>query len=237
MKFYAVKKGRQTGVFSDPWEQVKTLVDKFPGAIYKGFSSYDEAQKWFHNEEMASTTSPTLAVTPETVTIPFTPALPPSSTFTTPPTISLMPPVTQKGVVVYTDGSCMKKKGGYGVVIVYPNGTHTCHRGHVPFDPCTNNIAELYAVKIAMILVNEPTFTLYTDSKYSIGCLQDWLANWRRNGWRDVHGQPVKNRELIESIDSTRGGRTITFEWVKGHDGNVFNEICDRLAKEGVGME
>jgi len=200
-KFYAIKKGRQTGIFSDSWDKVQPLVSGFPGAIYKGFSSYTEAQKWFHEEEL---------------TVPSLPG--------------------QQGLVVYTDGSCMRGKGGYGVVITYPDGTHTCHRGNVPYTPCTNQIAELYAIKIALRLVQESSFILRTDSKYSIGCLTEWLITWKRNGFLTSGREPVMNRELIESIDLLRGDRDIKFEWIRGHNGDPFNEICDRLAKEGVDL-
>ena len=44
-KVYAVKRGRTTGLFTS-WDECRAQVDGFPGAVYKGFSSPQEAQAW-----------------------------------------------------------------------------------------------------------------------------------------------------------------------------------------------
>lgn len=189
-KFYVVKKGRQVGIFDFPWEKVKLLVDKYPGAIYKSFTNYDEAAKYFYKSD-------------DEVTV-------------------------NSNIKVYTDGSCRNEKGGYGVVVV--NGdTHTCYSGKVPIKPCTNQKAELYAILIAMRNVDEDEFTIITDSKYAIGCCNEWLENWKKKSeWKKT----IENSDLIDAIDISRGERKIKFEHVYGHTGNVYNEMCDKLAKQ-----
>lgn len=225
-KFYAVKAGRQVGIFNDPWDKVKTLVERYPGAIYKGFTTYEEASKYFYGGIDVALEQLSLAET--TVPRPVLPEV----TLSRPILFEVTParPTTTEGLVVYTDGSCIDKRGGYAAVAVRPDGTHTCYSGRVPINPCTNQKAELYAILMALRSVDAPTFTLYTDSKYSIGCCTTWLETWKRQGW----SRPVENRSLIEQIDAVRGGRKIRFEYVKAHCGIEFNELCDQLAKAGT---
>lgn len=191
-KFYAVKVGRQVGIFNVPWEKVRPLVERYPGATYRGFASYAEASKYFYGSDES--------------------------------------PSPSSELVVYTDGSCIRQRGGYAVVVVRPDGTHICYSGRVPYEPCTNQKAELYAILMALRKVEDPSFILRTDSKYGIGCCTEWLENWKRTGWK----KPVENRELIEQIDVIRGDRKITFEYVSAHTGVEFNELCDALAKAGT---
>lgn len=136
--------------------------------------------------------------------------------------------------VVYTDGSCMAERGGYGVVVVMPEGDPLTYHGRVPINPCTNQKAELYAVLVACRVVTAREFTIYTDSKYAIGCCTTWLEQWKKSGWR----KPVANRDLVEQIDQARGkDRLISFQYVPAHRGHKYNEMCDRLAKLGTQEE
>src|SRR3712207_9477022 len=63
-------------------------------------------------------------------------------------------------------------------------------------------------------------------------CASVWVAGWRRKGWRTASGGPVQNLALVQGIDRAIGERPgpVTFTWVRGHDGNRFNEEADRLA-------
>lgn len=69
---------------------------------------------------------------------------------------------------------------------------------------------------------------LILDSRYAIDCLTKWAANWKRNGWRNAKGEPVKNRTVIEPALQLLAGRTGTaFQWVKGHAGHPLNDKAD----------
>ncbi len=150
-------------------------------------------------------------------------------------------PITLKTnsiIDVYTDGSCINKVGGYGAIFV--NGEEI--KGKVPSYPTTNQVAELYAIyKTLEILLDKELYsivTVYTDSKYSIGCLSIWYKNWVKNDWKTAKGQPVKNKELIQKIllvlEKLKDKNVnINFEHVKAHTGHVYNERADRLANEG----
>ena len=53
MKVYAVRKGRQTGLF-ETWDECRKQVSGFPGAEYKSFQSYDEAEDYLSMKSKGS---------------------------------------------------------------------------------------------------------------------------------------------------------------------------------------
>ena len=96
----------------------------------------------------------------------------------------------------------------------------------------TNNMGELMAV---LDLLNatahlDDDLLVYCDSRYVIDTVTKWMAGWKRKGWKKGDGKPVKNLEIIQGIDAAMVGRTVRFEWVKGHAGHPLNEAADRYA-------
>jgi ribonuclease HI len=62
----------------------------------------------------------------------------------------------------------------------------------------------------------------------------EWLAGWKRNGWRKADRSPLLNADLWQALDQEIQQHTIHWHWVKGHSGDPGNEIADRLANEGA---
>ena len=99
----------------------------------------------------------------------------------------------------------------------------------------TNNIGELTAVLRLLEatreagLADEP-LRILCDSKYVIDSITSWMPGWKRRGWRKADGKPVKNVEIMRDLDAAMQGRTVTFEWVKGHAGHPLNEAADERA-------
>ena len=73
---------------------------------------------------------------------------------------------------------------------------------------------------------------IQADSQYAIKCSSEWVAGWKRKGWRTAAGGPVQNLALIQSIEAAIAERPgpVTFVWVRGHRGDEFNERADELA-------
>jgi hypothetical protein len=73
---------------------------------------------------------------------------------------------------------------------------------------------------------------IVTDSTYVANCFRDgWWRGWERRGWRNSAKQPVANRDLWEPlIEAHKAGRFGVPRWVKGHSGDVMNDLVDRLA-------
>ena len=96
----------------------------------------------------------------------------------------------------------------------------------------TNNMGELMAVLdlLQQTAHLDDELHVFCDSTYVINAITKWLAGWKRKGWKTASGQPVKNVELMKALDVAMTGRTVKFEWVKGHTGHELNEAADRLA-------
>lgn len=95
----------------------------------------------------------------------------------------------------------------------------------------TNNMGELTAV-LDLLQQTEGVddLLIYCDSTYAINSITKWLPGWKRKGWKKGDGKPVANVEIMQALDRAMQGRTVTFEWVKGHAGHELNEAADRLA-------
>ena len=78
---------------------------------------------------------------------------------------------------------------------------------------------------------------LVTDSKYVMHGITEWLANWKRNGWKTAAKKPVKNSDLWQRLESEVARHRVHWRWVKGHSGNADNELADRLANEAIDAE
>jgi ribonuclease HI len=76
--------------------------------------------------------------------------------------------------------------------------------------------------------------TLYTDSQYLNRGMNEWVKGWRKRDWKLVNGQPMKNADLWKRLDDLNSinGLNIQWKWVRGHDGNKYNEMADHLAQE-----
>jgi len=136
--------------------------------------------------------------------------------------------------VIYTDGACSGNPGpgGWGAVLRYGNAEKELHGG----DPATtNNRMELMAAIQALeSLTRQSKVRLHTDSSYLRNGVTNWLAGWKRNGWKTASRQPVKNEDLWRRLDSAAGRHDVHWLWVKGHAGNPGNERADALANQGM---
>ena len=139
-----------------------------------------------------------------------------------------------KTVIIYTDGACRGNPGpgGWGVLIKYGESNKQLHGGDVS---TTNNKMELTAAIMALKEIKEPCkIILYTDSKYVLQGIEEWIHNWKKRGWRGANKKPVKNIELWKELDELRDEHTIKWNWVKGHSGDPGNEAADMLANRGI---
>jgi ribonuclease HI len=75
---------------------------------------------------------------------------------------------------------------------------------------------------------------LTTDSRYVMDGITQWMANWKKRGWKTASKQPVKNADLWRRLDAACSKHTIEWQWVKGHSGHPENEKADALANRGI---
>lgn len=137
-------------------------------------------------------------------------------------------------VAIFTDGACKGNPGpgGWGALL----RMGTVEKELVGAEPLTtNNRMEMTAVIRALQALTRPCeVDLYSDSKYVIDGITKWIHGWQKKGWLNAQKKPVLNADLwCEMLEAARP-HTITWHWVRGHDGHTENERVDRLASDAA---
>lgn len=136
-----------------------------------------------------------------------------------------------KEVILYTDGACKGNPGpgGYCCILKYGEREKVLSGGEAN---TTNNRMELTAVIVGLKALKERcAVTVFSDSKYVVEAIEKgWAEGWRANGWRKADKKPALNVDLWEELLNLLAEHAVTFSWIKGHDGQEYNERCDRTA-------
>lgn len=82
----------------------------------------------------------------------------------------------------------------------------------------TNNRMELQAIIQALKFAQGNEYVIYTDSKWALKCA---TGEWQRKA----------NLDLWKDYEISLRGRKIHYVWVRGHNGDEYNEIVDDLAR------
>ena len=138
-------------------------------------------------------------------------------------------------IKIYTDGACSGNPGigGWGCVIIKNDEKPIFLNGGENYT--TNNRMELIAaIKGLNYFREENNITIVTDSKYLKDGIESWIENWKKNGWKTASKKPVKNKELWLTLDLEISKHNISWEWVKGHAGDEYNEKADFLARKYI---
>ncbi|MBW8822873.1 MAG: ribonuclease HI [Xanthomonadales bacterium] len=138
----------------------------------------------------------------------------------------------KKQIEAHTDGACLGNPGpgGWAALLRYGARERELHGGEAQ---TTNNRMELMAAIHALeALTEDCRVILHTDSRYVQQGISEWLAGWRRRGWKTAGGDPVKNQDLWQRLDEARARHQVEWRWVKGHAGDPDNERVDALARE-----
>jgi ribonuclease HI len=137
-------------------------------------------------------------------------------------------------VEIYADGACRGNPGpgGWGALLLL--GEHEREISGAEAQT-TNNRMELTAVIRALEALKRPvTGRIYTDSKYVIQGITEWVKNWKSRGWKTADKKPVKNQDLWETLDALAKTHQLEWHWVKGHSGIEGNERVDELANRAI---
>lgn len=207
MKFYAVRRGRQVGVYSN-WKACREQVNGYPGAQYKAFSNREEAEAFIHSPELLQSTPPRFLNQPE--------------------------PHKAKDhhVNIWVDGACIKQSDGtrlLGWAFLVQANHEELHRdrGHdIPAEAHQHwNVAgEIMAVlkAVSWCLSQQITeITIHHD--------YEGLASWATGQWQ---ARTTFTRAYRDTL--RRAGLTIHWQKVKAHSGEPGNEVVDKLAREAA---
>ena len=202
-KFYAVKVGRQTGIFNS-WEECKKQVDGYPSASYKSFKTAAEAATYI--------------------------GLIPNQTAIANANNSPADFVTDNTAIAYVDGSynISTCEYGYGVVFFY-NGEEIHLKKGFPKD-------DLAAMRnVAGEIKGSEAAISYAVSKHisSIKIYHDYegISKWCTGEWKANKEGTIAYRDFY---NNAKKHLKIEFVKVKGHSGDTYNDIADRLAKEAA---
>ena len=135
---------------------------------------------------------------------------------------------------IYTDGAGKGNPGigGWGALLKYSKSTKELKGYELE---TTNNRMELIAVIEALRAIKEDLkIEIITDSQYVKNGINNWIVNWKNNGWRTAAKKPVKNKDLWQELDDLVQNYRIKWKWVKGHSGDPGNERADQLANDAI---
>ena len=142
-------------------------------------------------------------------------------------------------IVIYTDGGCHGNPGpgGWGIVVICGEDARQLSGGEAS---TTNNRMELTAaIQALTVIKNTPSFsgkkvTVNIDSQYVKNGITVWIKGWKAKGWKTADKKPVKNQDLWVILDELNSSLDVDWNWVKGHAGVQYNEICDQLCQDEI---
>ena len=146
----------------------------------------------------------------------------------------------KKVIEIHSDGACSNNQGeispgGWAAILVAKDeaGKIVTRKEVTGGHPNTSNQKmELMAAIGGLKALTSPgtEVTLFTDSKYVVDGMTEWIHNLNKKGWKGSNKKPVKNRDLWEELDAVASQHSVTWNWVKGHNGDPLNEEADDLA-------
>ena len=142
--------------------------------------------------------------------------------------------MSEQTVEMFTDGACRGNPGpgGWGVVLRFQGAEKELYGGE---KETTNNRMELMAaIQGLESLTKSCPVVLTTDSQYVMKGATEWMAGWKRKGWKTSAKKPVKNVDLWQRLEKALVPHEVKWEWVRGHTGHPENERADDLANRGV---
>lgn len=139
-----------------------------------------------------------------------------------------------KDVELFTDGACRGNPGPGGWGALLRSGPHE-REIYGAERNTTNNRMELLAAIEGLAALKRPCrVVLTTDSTYVKKGITEWIANWKRRGWKTAAKKPVANADLWRRLDEQNARHEVSWQWVKGHSGHRENELADALANRAI---
>jgi len=140
----------------------------------------------------------------------------------------------KKKIIIYTDGACKGNpgKGGWGVVIIDNNISKELSGSS---NNTTNNIMEMTAaIEALSYFKSSKDILIFTDSKYVLLGITEWVHNWKSNNWVNKKKEQIKNKTLWLELDRLNDFHSVEWKWVKAHNGDRGNERADYLASQAA---
>ncbi len=135
---------------------------------------------------------------------------------------------------MYTDGACSGNPGpgGWGAVLM--SGKHRKELFGGSRETTNNRMEMMAVIRGAEAIKRGDSIDIYTDSKYVMQGMTEWVEGWKKRGWKTAAKQPVKNVDLWQRLEQALERHQVNWHWVKGHSGVAENERADELARQGI---
>jgi ribonuclease HI len=130
-------------------------------------------------------------------------------------------------ITYYTDGSCSPNPGPGGFAVIKNNKPAIV--GHELVS--TNIRMEGKALIATLTDAGDAECQIYSDSEFWINVITKWSASWEANDWKKK-GSPIKNLDLVQEVCELYKASNAQLIWVRGHEGNVENELADVWANK-----
>ncbi|KAG3114872.1 hypothetical protein PI124_g9946 [Phytophthora idaei] len=216
--WYAVAKGRKTGVFRT-WNEAKIQVENLFSSSFKKFPTKEEAEA-FANQHATATKKQEGDPDPK----------------------------DPNTLVAFCDGSALengRRKCRAGYACIFPHCEEWNVAKQLVEERATNNRAEYMAALEAMKRANleDPEgcrmLYIFSDSMLLIRSMTEWIGKWQKNNWSKSDGSPVQNRDLLELLVAEKGNRCIRWTHVKAHTGkkdwrSKWNDVADNAARNAA---
>ena len=133
-----------------------------------------------------------------------------------------------------TDAACSGNPGpgGWGAVLM--SGEHRKELFGGEHETTNNRMEMMAVIRGAEALKRGCSVDIYTDSKYVMQGMTEWVDGWKKRGWKTASKQPVKNVDLWQRMELALDRHEVNWNWVKGHSGVPGNELADELARRGI---
>ena len=207
--YYAVRIGKTPGIYKI-WEDCKAQVIGYKGAIYKGFAEKQDAEDFLRGGLSATSTD---AASDNDKN----PQVEPSDS----------------EITAYVDGSFSSGKiFGCGCIILKDGEVIAeISKAYEDEELATmrNVVGEIKASELAMQYALDNGYT-------SLSIYHDYqgIASWCLGEWKTNKAGTIAYKQFYDDI---KDKLKVHFIKVKGHSGDEYNEIADRLAKKALGIE
>lgn len=215
-KYYAVKKGKTTGVFKT-WEECRNAVEGYSGAQYKGFSDLEEAKAYLGEIGSAGAD-----------------LFPENRQAQIQPRGQEREEIPVRGeLLAYVDGSYDDsiKKYAFGCVFLLPDGRIFTEYGNGDNEQSLQHrnvtgemLGAMYAVRFAMLNGFQSV-----EIRYDYQGIEKWVTGEWRSKTELTRKYAVSMREWGKSI-------SLRFTKVAAHTNVTYNELADKMAKTGLTM-
>ncbi|PCI56959.1 MAG: ribonuclease HI [Alphaproteobacteria bacterium] len=137
-------------------------------------------------------------------------------------------------IIIYTDGACSGNPGPGGWGVLMRAGGHKKELFGGELDTTNNRMEMMAVIEALTALKKRSDVKIYTDSKYVLQGITEWMEGWKAKNWKTASKKPVKNKDLWQRIDTLVQAHNVEMIWVKGHAGDPGNERADELARQGI---